>query len=77
MIVLFAAIKINLVFFSLLCDNGIMKTDIEIAREARLNKIAEIANGLGITDDDLIPYGKYMAKIPYDLIDDARYKKII
>ncbi len=52
-----------------------MKTDIEIAREARLNKIAEIANGLGITDDDLIPYGKYMAKIPYDLIDDAKVQK--
>ena len=51
-----------------------MKTDIEIAGEARLNKIADIASGLGIKDDDLIPYGKYIAKIPYDLIDDAKIK---
>jgi len=31
-----------------LCHNICMKTDIEIAREAKLNKIAEIADGLGI-----------------------------
>ena len=52
-----------------------MKTDIEIAREAKLNKIAEIADGLGIHDDNVIPYGKYIAKIPYSVIDDAKVKK--
>ena len=52
-----------------------MKTDIEIAREAKLNKIAEIASGLGIKDDDLIPYGKYIAKIPYTLINEEKVKK--
>ena len=52
-----------------------MKTDIEIAREAKLNKIAEIADGLGIHDDNVIPYGKYIAKVPYSVIDDAKVKK--
>ncbi len=66
--------KTFIAFFHVLCNNIIMKTDIEIAGEARLNKIADIASGLGIKDDDLIPYGKYIAKIPYDLIDDAKIK---
>lgn len=52
-----------------------MKTDIEIAREAKLNKIAQIANGLGISEDDLIPYGKYIAKVPYSLIDEKKVAK--
>lgn len=52
-----------------------MKTDIEIAREAKLNKIAEIADGLGIHEDNVIPYGKYIAKVPYSVIDDAKVKK--
>ena len=54
-----------------------MKTDIEIAREAKLNKIADIANGLGIAADDVIPYGNYIAKIPYSVINDEKVKKII
>ena len=58
-----------------LCHNIYMKTDIEIAREAKLNKIAEIADGLGIHDDNVIPYGKYIAKVLYSVIDDAKVKK--
>ena len=40
-----------------------MKTDIEIAREAKLLPITQIANNLGIEEDELELYGKYKAKI--------------
>lgn len=40
-----------------------MKTDIEIAREAKLQPIAEIAAKLGIGEDALEYYGKYKAKV--------------
>jgi formate--tetrahydrofolate ligase len=40
-----------------------MKTDIEIAQEAKLKPITEIAKELGLSDDDLKLYGKYIAKI--------------
>ncbi|MBQ7375802.1 MAG: formate--tetrahydrofolate ligase [Clostridia bacterium] len=40
-----------------------MKTDIEIAKEAKMLPITEIAAALGIEDDELELYGKYKAKI--------------
>ena len=40
-----------------------MKTDIQIASEAKMLPISDIAKGLGITDDELELYGKYKAKI--------------
>ena len=40
-----------------------MPTDIEIARQATLKPIAEVAAAAGVPDDALIPYGKYKAKI--------------
>ena len=40
-----------------------MKTDIEIAREAKMLPITKIAENLGIEDDELELYGKYKAKI--------------
>ena len=40
-----------------------MKTDIEIAKEAKMLPITEIAKKLGIEDDELELYGKYKAKI--------------
>lgn len=46
-----------------------MKTDIEIAREAKMKHINEIAAMLGISEDDLVHYGKYKAKLPLHLID--------
>lgn len=52
-----------------------MKTDIEIARETKLKKIVQVAEGLGIKEDDLVPYGKYIAKVPYTNIDEAKIKK--
>ena len=52
-----------------------MKTDIEIARETPLKKIKEVATQLGIPREEVQNYGKYMAKIPIHLIDDARVKE--
>ncbi|HEY7807127.1 MAG TPA: formate--tetrahydrofolate ligase [Croceibacterium sp.] len=40
-----------------------MPTDIEIARQAKLKPIAEVAAKAGVPDEALIPYGKYKAKI--------------
>ena len=40
-----------------------MKTDIEIAQEAVMEPITEVAARLGIDADDLELYGKYKAKI--------------
>ncbi len=40
-----------------------MKTDIEIAREAKMLPISEIASSLGIKNDELELYGNYKAKI--------------
>ncbi len=40
-----------------------MKTDIEIAQEAVLEPITEVAGRLGISEDDLELYGKYKAKL--------------
>ena len=39
-----------------------MKTDIEIAQEATLLPIKEVAANIGIKEDDLELYGKYKAK---------------
>lgn len=52
-----------------------MKTDSEIAHEAKLDLIGDIARQINIPEDDLEPYGKYMAKVPYTLIDDEKVKK--
>lgn len=40
-----------------------MKTDIQIAQEAKMLPIAEIAAELGVTDEELELYGRYKAKI--------------
>ena len=46
-----------------------MLTDIEIAQNAKMKKIKDIAAPLGITEDELIPYGHYKAKISQECID--------
>lgn len=46
-----------------------IKTDIEIAQEAKLLNIAEVAAKVGICADDLEMYGKYKAKISDELIE--------
>ncbi len=45
-----------------------MRTDIEIARAAKMRPIGEIAEGLGILPEELEPYGRYKAKISDDFI---------
>jgi formate--tetrahydrofolate ligase len=40
-----------------------MPTDIEIARQATLIPITEVAKNAGIPDEALIPYGRYKAKV--------------
>ena len=44
-----------------------MKTDIEIAQEAVMQPIKEVAANYGIGEDDLEFYGKYKAKLTDDL----------
>jgi len=46
-----------------------MKTDIQIAQEAKLKPIAEIAKEMDILEDELELYGKYKAKISDDYIN--------
>ncbi|MGE6260298.1 formate--tetrahydrofolate ligase [Heyndrickxia sporothermodurans] len=46
----------------------LIKTDIEIAQESRLTSIKEIAESLGLTENDIEYYGKYKAKISYEKI---------
>ena len=48
-----------------------MKSDIEIAQEAKMKPITEIAASLGLADEDVIPYGRYKAKINHRLIHKA------
>lgn len=45
-----------------------MKTDIEIAQEAKMVHIKEVANKLDISEDELDLYGKYKAKLSDELI---------
>lgn len=51
-----------------------MKTDVEIARSIKLDNITTIASRIGIQEDDLHNYGKYIAKVPYSLIDEDKVK---
>lgn len=46
-----------------------MKTDIEIAQEAKLDHIVDVAGKIGIEADDLELYGKYKAKISDDYME--------
>ena len=49
-----------------------MKTDIEIAQEARMKPITQIAAQLGLEEESVIPYGRYKAKIDHRLIHNAK-----
>lgn len=44
-----------------------MKTDIQIAQEAEMKHIREVAEGAGIAEDELEFYGKYKAKLSDEL----------
>ena len=44
-----------------------MKSDIEIAREVKLEPIQNIATKIGVNQDQLEQYGKYKAKLSYEM----------
>ena len=52
-----------------------MKTDIQIAQEASLLKISQIAGKLGLGEDDYEMYGKYKAKIELDVLKKLQDKQ--
>ncbi len=52
-----------------------MQTDLEIARSHQLRPIHQIASHIGIDTDKLIPFGRHIAKLPLDLIDEDRVQK--
>ncbi len=52
-----------------------MKTDIEIARSTPLKPVTEVATQVGIPEEALEHYGKYVAKVPETLADDERIKQ--
>ncbi|MCB0759209.1 MAG: formate--tetrahydrofolate ligase [Flavobacteriales bacterium] len=50
-------------------------SDLEIAQRATLQPITAIGEKLGIDADRMENYGRYKAKLPLDLIDEAKVKK--
>lgn len=50
-------------------------TDIEIARNTKLEKITDIAKEIGISEDDIELYGKYKAKISEDVYKKTKKNK--
>ncbi len=57
-----------------------MKTDIEIAREAVMKPVAQVAKDLGLTEDDIELYGKYKCKISEEFlrsIEDRKDGKLV
>lgn len=50
------------------------KSDIEIAQEAELKDIRVIAAKMGLTEDDIELYGKYKAKVDYNLLNKSKGK---
>ena len=49
--------------------------DLQIAKQVKLQHIAEIASKLGISEDHIEMYGKYKAKIPLSLINQEQAAK--
>ncbi|MCB0664107.1 MAG: formate--tetrahydrofolate ligase, partial [Saprospiraceae bacterium] len=52
-----------------------MPTDLDIARKATLQPVEDIASQLNIKREDLHPYGRYIAKLPLEFIDEEKVKK--
>ena len=51
------------------------KSDIEIAQEAVAQDIRDIAKKIGLSEDDIELYGKYKAKIDYNVLDRTEDRK--
>ena len=52
-----------------------MKTDLEIARETKLEPIEDIASKIGIKNDEIIPWGEYKAKVSLSVLKRLRRKR--
>ncbi|MFA6871010.1 MAG: formate--tetrahydrofolate ligase [Bacteroidaceae bacterium] len=52
-----------------------MKTDIEIARSIELKRINEVARDMGIPTEHVEHYGRYIGKLPEELIDEEKVRK--
>ncbi|MFR3174133.1 MAG: formate--tetrahydrofolate ligase, partial [Clostridium sp.] len=52
-----------------------MKSDIQIAQEAKMKNIREIAAGLNLSEDDIDQYGKYKCKISLDVLERSKEEK--
>jgi len=50
-------------------------SDIEIAQQAKMQRITKVAERLGIPEDQLEPYGHYKAKVSLDYVDGLKNKK--
>ncbi len=50
-------------------------TDIEIARSIEMKPIGEVAEMMGVPQDRIEPYGRHIAKLPLDLIDEKKIAK--
>lgn len=51
-----------------------MKTDVQIAQGARMVPINDVAAKLGVSDENLINYGKYKAKVSLDVLEELKDK---
>ena len=52
-----------------------VKSDIEIAQEAKMLHIKEVAESVGVKEDDLEFYGKYKAKLTEEYLKKAESSK--
>ena len=52
-----------------------MKSDIQIAQEAKMEPIKNVAEKLGLCEDDIEYYGKYKCKISLDVYDKVKENK--
>ena len=50
-------------------------SDIEIAQAAKMDRIVNVAKKIGISEDHLVPYGHYKAKVSLEYIDSLKDKK--
>ncbi|NDV64499.1 formate--tetrahydrofolate ligase [Bacteroides sp. 224] len=52
-----------------------MKSDIQIARSIELKKIKQVATSIGIPREEVENYGRHIAKIPVELIDEEKVQQ--
>ena len=52
-----------------------MKSDIQIARETPLKRIKDIAENIGIPREEVISFGRHMAKVPAGLVNPEKIKQ--